>query len=184
MAARNHLREIKPLPFPAVAAATAPEPRPATRVQRDVMIVRTPTHEIIEEIRITETPEYRQCERTLRDSAAPRRLLIARVSALIWLAAGITTALLAFRLALGWIGADASAGLAELVYGATGPILAPFSGLGMAAPPGSAAVDLPALIAAFAYLAAAMAIVRLIGVLFAPSPHVVTRRHIYRQPHG
>lgn len=91
------------------------------------------------------------------DPAADRAAAVDWVNRLVWLIVGIMAILLLIRFALLAAGANESAGFAQLIYGLTGWMVAPFSGL-FGQPityPGSAGtgiIEFEALVAAAVYL--------------------------------
>jgi hypothetical protein len=65
----------------------------------------------------------------LRDPYAGRRETSMKITRAIYLMFGLIEALLAIRFVLKALGANAEAGFAQLLYGVTGPLVAPFGGL-------------------------------------------------------
>ena len=66
---------------------------------------------------------------TVSDPYAARRLGAARVVQGIYLGFAVIEALIAMRIVLHALGANPNAGFAQLVYGLTAPLVAPFAGL-------------------------------------------------------
>jgi len=65
----------------------------------------------------------------ISDPYAGRRETSIKIMRAIYLMFGLIEALLAIRFVLKALGANAEAGFAQLLYGVTGPLVAPFSGL-------------------------------------------------------
>jgi len=66
---------------------------------------------------------------SISDPYAGRRETSIKITRAIYLIFGLIEALLAIRFVLKALGANAEAGFAQLMYGVTGPLVAPFSGL-------------------------------------------------------
>jgi hypothetical protein len=85
------------------------------------------------------------------DPYAERRAVSWRVVQAIWLIFGVIEGLIAIRFVLKALGANASAGFAEFIYGITAPLVAPFVGLfGNPASNGSV-LELNSIVALIAY---------------------------------
>ncbi|HUS15306.1 MAG TPA: hypothetical protein VM536_09850 [Chloroflexia bacterium] len=63
------------------------------------------------------------------DPAAERAAGVDWISRLVWFLVGLLEVLLALRFVLLLTGADPNVGFAQLIYGVTGPFVAPFAGL-------------------------------------------------------
>jgi len=68
-------------------------------------------------------------EATTYDPYAGRRANSIKITRVIYLIFGLIEALLVIRFVLKALGANAEAGFAQLMYGVTGPLVAPFRGL-------------------------------------------------------
>jgi uncharacterized protein YggT (Ycf19 family) len=66
---------------------------------------------------------------SISDPYARRRETSIKITRAIYWIFGLIEALLAIRFVLKALGANAEAGFAQLMYGVTGPLVAPFSGL-------------------------------------------------------
>jgi len=75
------------------------------------------------------TPRAAVTESTVADPYAGRRENAIKVRQGVYLLFGIIETLLAIRFVLRLLGANAQAGFAQLIYGVTGPLVAPFQGL-------------------------------------------------------
>jgi hypothetical protein len=74
------------------------------------------------------TVAYRT-ETIMSDPYATRGMQVFKFQQVIFLLFGILEALLGIRFVLGLLAANPAAGFAQLIYGLTGPFLAPFAGL-------------------------------------------------------
>ena len=74
-------------------------------------------------------PVAEQVESTIADPYAGRRESAYKVQQGIYILFGFIEVLLAIRFILRLFGANAQAGFAQLIYGVTGPLVAPFQGL-------------------------------------------------------
>ncbi len=68
-------------------------------------------------------------ETVSRDPFAARRGQIFKFQQVIYLLFGLLEGLLGIRFVLGLLGANPAAGFAQMIYGLTGPFIAPFVGL-------------------------------------------------------
>jgi YggT family protein len=80
-----------------------------------------------EETVITREPGYAATEQVTRDVAAERRLRLALVTRIIWAVLGLLESLLGLRFLLKLIAANPDSGFAVVIYGITGPFIAPFA---------------------------------------------------------
>jgi YggT family protein len=80
-----------------------------------------------EETVITREPGYAATEQVTRDVAAERRLRLALVTRIIWAVLGLLEILLGLRFLLKLIAANPDSGFAVVIYGITGPFIAPFA---------------------------------------------------------
>ena len=100
-------------------------------------------------------------EATTYDPYAGRRALSVKITRAIYLIFGLIEALLAIRFVLKALGANAEAGFAQLVYGVTGPLIAPFRGLfGTPQTASGAVLEVHTLIALVIYALVAWLVVR------------------------
>ena len=98
---------------------------------------------------------------TVTDPYAGRRATSMKVARAIYLVSGLIEALLAIRFVLKALGANAEAGFAQLVYGVTGPLIAPFRGLfGTPQTASGVVLEVPTLIALVIYALVAWLLVR------------------------
>src|SRR6266851_8301092 len=91
-------------------------------------------------------------EATTFDPYADRRAMSTRIVRTIYLIFGVIEVLLLIRFVLKGLGANAEEGFAQLIYGITGPLVAPFVGLfGTPQAASGASLELHTLIALVMY---------------------------------
>ena len=110
--------------------------------------------------------DYVEREEIVVDEVAQRRIALARVSQLIWLAAGVLETLFAIRVFLRLIAANPNAPFAQMLYLFTGLFLFPFQGLTITPSVEGAVLEISTLIAMIVYALAAWAVVQLLWVIF------------------
>jgi YGGT family len=109
-------------------------------------------------------------EATTYDPYAGRRAMSIKLTRAIYLIFGLIEALLLIRFVLKALGASAEAGFAQLIYGITGPLVAPFLGLfGTPTAAGGAALELHTLIALLIYALLAWPLIRGAWLVFGES---------------
>ena len=121
---------------------------------------------------VTSTPSVAtdRTEATTYDPYAGRRATSIKVSRAIYLILAVIEALLLIRLVLKALGANAEAGFAQLIYGVTGPLIAPFAGLFRTPQAGGGAtLEVNTLIALVVYALIAWLVVRGAGLMFGES---------------
>ena len=117
---------------------------------------------------VTPTPSVAtdRTEATTYDPYAGRRATSIKVTRAIYLIFGVIEALLLIRFVLKALGANAEAGFAQLMYGITGPLIAPFAGLfGTPQASGGATFEVNTLIALVIYALVAWLVVRGAGLM-------------------
>jgi len=109
-------------------------------------------------------------EATAYDPYAGRRAMSIKLARAIYLVFGLLEGLLLIRFVLKALGANAEAGFAQLIYGLTGPLVAPFLGLfGTPTAAGGAALELHTLIALVIYALIAWLLARAASLVFGES---------------
>jgi len=156
-------------------------PQPVAQVVEDVRVTETPTHQILERVRTIVTPEYRRRVKTVEDTSAPWRTLLSRFISLIYLFAGAVILAIGIRLILSMIGANPANTFAAVVYDVTDIFMWPFFGLAPSPVIGAGTLEIPAVIAMFIYAIGAFLLGSLLSVLFAPSRRIVSRQRITTQ---
>ena len=104
-----------------------------------------------EETLITRQPGYASTEQVVRDVAAERRMGLFQVNRILWSILAFLEILLAFRVALRLIAANADSGFAMLIYGITGIFTAPFNGLIATPTSGGSSLEVTTLISMAVY---------------------------------
>lgn len=120
-----------------------------------------------------------------REPERQQRLFTFKATYLIWLFFGILEALLALRLLLKLIGANADSPFAALLYNFTHIFLLPFEGLIGAPAAGGMVLEISTVIAMLVYALVGWALERLVWVIFyrPRNPVVeVTQRSIHEYP--
>ena len=118
-----------------------------------------------EETVVTHQPGYAATERSIRDVAAERRLVLFQITRIIWSALVFLEILLSVRFMLKLIGANAESGFAVFIYGVTGLFTAPFTGLLSTLSSGAAIFEITTLIAMGIYALVFWGIVRIIPIV-------------------
>jgi len=110
------------------------------------------------------------------DPYASKRMAAYRVTQMVYWIFGIIEGLIAIRIVLKMLGANASAGFAEFIYGITGPLVAPFVGLfGNPSAQGSV-LELHAIVALIVYALLGWVISRLAWILVGETRSAVKTR--------
>ena len=109
-------------------------------------------------------------EASAYDPYAGRRVMAIKLRQAIYFIFGLIEALLLIRFVLKALGANAEAGFAQLIYGITGPLVAPFLGLfGTPQAASGAALEFHTLIALVVYALVAWLMARAAWLLFGES---------------
>jgi uncharacterized membrane protein len=107
-----------------------------------------------------------EVQTTQQEPDRERRILTFKATQLVWLLFGILEALIALRIGLKLIGANAASPIAGFIYGVTSLFLAPFEGLTGTPTAGSMVLELSSVIALLVYALIAWALVKIIEVIF------------------
>jgi uncharacterized protein YggT (Ycf19 family) len=109
----------------------------------------------------TPTVATDRTQTSITDPYAGRRATSIKITRAIYLIFGLIEALLAIRFVLKALGANAEAGFAQLMYGVTGPLVAPFRGLfGTPQAASGAVLEVHTLIALVIYALVAWLLIR------------------------
>jgi hypothetical protein len=120
-----------------------------------------------EVIEPTPTVATDRTEATTYDPYGGRRAMSTKLVRAIYLIFGLIEALLLIRFVLKALGANAEAGFAQLIYGMTGPLVAPFLGLfGSPQAASGATLELHTLIALVIYALVAWLLARGAWLMF------------------
>jgi YggT family protein len=103
---------------------------------------------------------------TAYDPYAGRRQAASRLVQAIYLIFGIIEALIAIRVVLRALGANPQAGFAQLIYGLTAPLVAPFAGLFGNPQAGGSVLELHSIVALVVYALVAWLLGKLVWLLF------------------
>ena len=109
---------------------------------------------------------YQEVRTTQQGSGRDQRLFTFKATQLIWLGLGLLEGLLALRIFLKLIGANAANPFAGLLYGLTDVFLVPFVGLTGTPAAGGMVLEISSLIAMIVYALVAWVIERLVWVIF------------------
>ena len=111
-----------------------------------------------EETLITRHPGYVATETVVVDVAAERRMDHSLRNRILWSLLGFLEILLATRILLRLIAADANSGFAMVIYGITGVFVGPFNGMVATPTSGGSSLEVTTLIAMLVYALAFLAI--------------------------
>jgi hypothetical protein len=103
---------------------------------------------------------------TQKEPERERRIFTFKATQLVWLLFGVLEALLALRIGLKLIGANAASPVAAFLYGFTDLFLWPFAGLIGTPQAGGLVLELTTVIAMVVYALIAWALERIIWVIF------------------
>jgi len=103
---------------------------------------------------------------TQNEPERERRIFTFKATQLVWLFFGILEALIALRIGLKLIGANAASPIAGFIYGVTSLFLAPFEGLTGTPTAGGMVLELSSVIALVVYALIAWALVKIVDVIF------------------
>lgn len=123
-----------------------------------------PDHE--EQVEVVNQPNEIEQRRIVRNPTADQRILISRVTQVLWLLFGFLEALIAIRVVLKLIGANPDAFFSQFIYGVTEVFLWPFSGLVPTPGAGAFQLEISSIIGMLVYGLIAWGLTRLIWVLF------------------
>ncbi len=121
-----------------------------------------------EDVQIVRDQGLEQRRQVIEDRPSTQRILVHRISRLIWFIVSTIVILVAFRFALMLLAANPANGFTHMVYEVTGIFVAPFIGL-VQSPTlaGSTVIDIPSLFAAVVYPLLGWALVELLHIIFA-----------------
>jgi hypothetical protein len=121
-------------------------------------------------------------ERVVEDLSAERRIVVFKITQLVWLFFGAIEALIGLRVILKLIAANPSNAFAGLVYNITALFLWPFQGLTVTPSVGGIVLEISSIIAMIVYAIVSWGIVKLAWVLlYYPTTRTVT---VYDEERG
>ena len=107
-----------------------------------------------------------EVQTTQKESGSEQRVFTFKATQLVWLLFGILEALIALRIGLKLIGANAASPVAGFIYGITSLFLFPFAGLTGTPAAGGMVLEISSVIAMVVYALVAWALERIIWVIF------------------
>jgi len=119
-----------------------------------------------ERVEVVNQPAGYVQRRTVRNTAAEQRLMLSRVTQVLWLLFGFLEALIGIRVVLSLIGANPAAFFSQVIYGVTDVFLWPFAGLTANPAVGAFVLEVTSIIGMIVYALIAWGLTRLIWVLF------------------
>jgi hypothetical protein len=149
-----------------------------TNPEEDRAVDRRPQVTEVNEVNTSRHPraEYDRHEAVAYDPYADRRAIAWRFVQAIWLVFGVIEGLLAIRFALKALGANASAGFAEFIYGITAPLVAPFVGLFSNPSSSGSVLELNTVIAMIAYALLGWLLTKIVWLILGEDRSAVTTR--------
>ncbi|MEX2030676.1 MAG: hypothetical protein WD906_06885 [Anaerolineales bacterium] len=126
-----------------------------------------------------------QVRTTQREPERERRIFTFKATQLVWLVFGVLEGMIALRIGLKLIGANAASPIAVFIYGFTDLFLWPFAGLTGTPAAGSMVLEITSVIAMLVYALIAWALERVIWVIFyrPRGPVVATTETSTREHH-
>jgi uncharacterized membrane protein len=107
-----------------------------------------------------------EVQTTQKEPERERRIATFKATQLVWLLFGILEVMIALRIVLMLMGANAASPIAVFIYGFTGFFLYPFTGLVGTLTAGSSVLELSTLIALVVYALIGWGLERLVWVIF------------------
>ena len=107
-----------------------------------------------------------QVRTTQREPERERRIFTFKATQLVWLLFGVLEAMIALRIGLKLIGANAASPIAIFIYGFTDLFLWPFAGLTATPAVGGMVLEITSVIAMLVYALIAWALERVIWLIF------------------
>lgn len=105
-------------------------------------------------------------ERHTRDPYLERQIMYHKIANVVWTIVGLIEALIAIRVILKLIGANAANGFVSFIYSLSGVFVAPFLGIVNDPTSGNSILEINALIAMLVYLILGWAVLKLIVLAF------------------
>lgn len=107
-----------------------------------------------------------EVQTTQNEPERERRIFTFKATQMVWLLFGILEALIALRIGLKLIGANAASPIATFIYGFTDLFLKPFAGLTGTPSAGNMVLEISSFIAMVVYALIAWALERIVWVIF------------------
>jgi len=129
-----------------------------------------------EETTVTQEPGYATTERVTRDVAAENRLRLFQVNRIIWSVLGLVEVLLGLRFLLKLMAANPDSGFGTFIYGITGLLVMPFTGLTPSWVSDAAILEVSTLVAMLVYALFVWGVVYVIRIAMDhPNARTLTR---------
>jgi uncharacterized protein YggT (Ycf19 family) len=123
-----------------------------------------------EHVRVVQDEGFEQRQRIVERTPSTRRVIVTRLSQLIWLITAVIVILLGFRFVFMLLGANPTNTFASIIYNITNVLVSPFAGLlNMPTLGDGSVIDVVALIAMIVYLFGAWVIVELLKIVLGDS---------------
>ena len=119
-----------------------------------------------DKVSVDEAPGFQRRRRVIRDVGVERKQLLNKVTQFIWFLFTILEILIGLRVILKLIAADPNNPFANFIYQLTGVFLQPFFGLTSTPAAQGMVLEIPSIIAMFAYALLGWVIVRLLWLIF------------------
>lgn len=123
-----------------------------------------------ERVRIEDNDGFQRRQKVVKYAPSTRVVLLSRINKFIWLVTGVINILIAIRFVLKAMAANPGNAFADLIYGITDILVAPFVGL-ISTPvaQNGSMLDVASIFAIVVYSIVAFVIVQLLRILFASS---------------
>lgn len=121
-----------------------------------------------EEVRVVRDEGIERRQRVVEHRPSTQRVLVSRISRLIWFVVAVIAILLGLRFVLYLMAANPASGFAAFIYNVTNVLVAPFAGLVALPTMGNGSIiDVISLIALVVYSLLGWGIVQLFRIIFA-----------------
>jgi len=125
-----------------------------------------PTVEREDKVSVDEVGGYQRRRQVVRDLGSERKLALRKVSQVIWFLFVVLELLIGLRVVLKLIASDPNNAFANFIYRVTNFFLQPFFGLTSTPAAQGMVLEIPSIIAMFAYALLGWVIIRLIWLVF------------------
>src|SRR4051812_47445311 len=134
--------------------------------QRERIVRQEP---VVSETVVEREPTIQAQRQVVEDPSASGRVLVARISGIIWLLFGVLDALIVLRVVLKFIAANPTNDFSNFIYSVTNIFLSPFNNLIASPAIGNGVFEISSLIALIVYTLLAWLVVRLFRLIFTPA---------------
>lgn len=122
-----------------------------------------------EKVRVEQVEDSERKARIVKDVGAEWRMMIGKVTRVIYVFALLLEMVIGFRVILKLIAANSANDFAEMIFRLSHPFVRPFLGLTVSPSIGSVVLEIPSVIAMIVYWIIAWALIRLIWVVLLPA---------------